>query len=162
MPNNLQKSTSESIHQVVSKLSTEQEQRNARYASPAMLSRDGSSISLELTLSPNTVSRTPEFNGSLNGIPVFAFFRHRPKGPSRPFLSIFSRATGAQISSGSVVVNKSGTPLLALRLEGCDKTEWVSISRVISDCELIQMGADSCKLNIPIENRVKSKNGSKK
>lgn len=110
----------------------------------------GSTVLLIQLLSDN--ERAPMFGGTIDGKEVRAFMRKSRQKGKRPFLSFFGD-DGTQVAKGDVVVNDWGIPLLAMRLEGSVKTQWVSIGKSVSDEVLLMLGADPAKLHIPLGKR---------
>ena len=122
-------------------------------AAVALFTRDGAPNRLILFVSTSVNDRTPVYSGLLNAKRVSAFLRTKAK---RPFLSIVDNeigGTGEQVATGNFIVNASGIPLLAMRMEGSDKTAWVSVGKAISDESLIAMGVDPEKLHVPLAER---------
>lgn len=125
----------------------------ASKAAVALFTRDGAPNRLILFVSTSANDRAPVYSGLLNAKRVSAFLRTKAK---RPFLSIVDNeigGTGKQVATGNFIVNASGIPLLAMRMEGSDKTAWVSVGKAISDESLIAMGVDAEKLHVPLAER---------
>ena len=119
----------------------------------ALFTKDGGPLNMVLFVSTSANDRAPVYSGLLNDKRVSAFLRTTGK---RPFLSIVDSEKGGdgkQVATGNFVVNPAGIPLLALRLEGSDKTAWVSVGKAISDEALIGMGVDPAKLHVPLAKR---------
>lgn len=119
----------------------------------ALFTRGAGHIEMTLFVSTSANDRAPVYSGLLNGKRVSAFLR--PSG-KRPFLSIVDNEMGGdgkQVATGNFIVNAAGIPLLAVRLEGSDKTAWVSVGKAISDEALINMGVDPAKLHVPLAKR---------
>lgn len=118
----------------------------------ALFSRENADTKVIMFLLLSEKERAPMFSGSIDEKFVSAFMRQPRDTGKRPFLS-FMNEKNIQVATGNVVVNEVGIPLLAMRLEGSVRTQWVSIGKGVSDDVLLMLGADPAKLHIPLAQR---------
>lgn len=118
----------------------------------ALFGRENADTKVIMFISHSEKDRAPMFSGSVDNKHASAFMRQSRDSRKRPFLS-FVNNENIQIATGNVIVNEAGIPLLAMRLEGSVRTQWVSIGKGVSDDVLLMLGVDPAKLHIPLAKR---------